>query len=239
MQGTEEVRRQAEDRVRELVEKFEGEAAELARARAKDQLEAESDRIRKQAEQREERARRAAEEEIKASANKARREALAAADADGALLGRAARAAVDLADQRLPDLLGAARRKLRPAMREVRIKDTLSGELRRDRCRRRGRHLRLRPDRLQPHPHRQRPPLRRLLAVRPLPALGGLRGEARHQRHRHQRQDLRGRRGGGRALGRVRRPDDERLLRGHRPARPRAARRRAARLARRSTGSSP
>jgi hypothetical protein len=79
MQGTKEVRRQSEDRVRELIEKFEGEAAEMARARAEDQLEAESDRIRRQAEQREERARRAAEEEIKASVNKARREALAAA----------------------------------------------------------------------------------------------------------------------------------------------------------------
>lgn len=80
MQGTEEVRRQAEDRVRELVAKFEGEAEEAARARAKDQLEAESDRIRRQAQQREERARRAAEDEIKASVGRARREALAAAE---------------------------------------------------------------------------------------------------------------------------------------------------------------
>jgi vacuolar-type H+-ATPase subunit E/Vma4 len=79
MQGTEEVRREAEESVKRLVEKFEGEAEELARNRAKDHLQAESDRIRKQAEQREERARRAAEEEIKASASRARREAVAAA----------------------------------------------------------------------------------------------------------------------------------------------------------------
>jgi colicin import membrane protein len=80
MQGTEEVRRQAEDRVRDLIAKFEGEAREAARARAKDQLEAESERIRRQAEQREERARQTADEEIKASTNRARREALAAAE---------------------------------------------------------------------------------------------------------------------------------------------------------------
>ena len=80
MQGTVEVRRQADERVRALIEKFEGEAEELARARAKDQLEAESDRIRKQAEQREERARQVAEDEIKATASRARREALAAAE---------------------------------------------------------------------------------------------------------------------------------------------------------------
>ena len=81
MQGTEDVRREAEERVRALVAKFEGEAEELARSRAQDQLQAESDRIRKQAEQREERARRAAEDEIKASTSRARREAMAAADA--------------------------------------------------------------------------------------------------------------------------------------------------------------
>jgi hypothetical protein len=73
MQGTEDVRRQAEDRVRELIAKFEGEAEEAARARASDQLEAESERIRRQAEQREERARQTANEEIKASTNRARR----------------------------------------------------------------------------------------------------------------------------------------------------------------------
>ena len=80
MEGTEEVRREAEERVRKLVEKVEHEAEELARARAEDQLQAESSRIRQQAERREERARRVAEDEIKATANKAKREALAAAD---------------------------------------------------------------------------------------------------------------------------------------------------------------
>ena len=80
MEGTEEVRREAEERVRKLVEKVEREAEEFARARAEDQLQAESSRIRQQAERREERARQVAEDEIKATANKAKREALAAAD---------------------------------------------------------------------------------------------------------------------------------------------------------------
>ena len=123
MQGTEEVRRQADDRVRELVEKFEGEAEELARARANDQLEAESDRIRKQAEQREDRVRRAAEDEIKASASRARREVLAAADKTApswaASRSRPRRSAATAPSRPL---------KHRAAMREVRIKDTLSGE---------------------------------------------------------------------------------------------------------------
>jgi hypothetical protein len=79
MRGTADVRREAEERVQRLVEKVEGEAAEKARARAEEQLQAESERIRSQAEQREERLRRAAEDEIKASAKKARREVLAAA----------------------------------------------------------------------------------------------------------------------------------------------------------------
>ena len=59
-------------------------------------------------------------------------------------------------------------------MREVRIRDTLSGEPRPlDPASPRGRDLRLRADRLQPHPHRQRPALRRLLALRRfLPRLG-------------------------------------------------------------------
>jgi hypothetical protein len=79
MQGTVDVRREAEERVSRLVEKVEGEATEKARARAEEQLQAESERIRGQAEQREERLRLAAEEEIKASAKRARREVLAAA----------------------------------------------------------------------------------------------------------------------------------------------------------------
>lgn len=81
MQGTEDVRREADERVRALVEKVEGEAADLARARAEEALKAESERIRVQADQREARIRRTAEDEIKASASRARREVLAAADA--------------------------------------------------------------------------------------------------------------------------------------------------------------
>jgi hypothetical protein len=80
MQGTVDVRREAEERVQKLIEKVEGEATEKAKVRAEEQLQAESERIRGQAEQREERLRRAAEDEIKASAKKARREVLAAAD---------------------------------------------------------------------------------------------------------------------------------------------------------------
>ncbi len=63
------------------MEKVEGEAADLARARAEDALKAESERIKAQAGQREARVRRAAEDEIKASTSRARREVLAAADA--------------------------------------------------------------------------------------------------------------------------------------------------------------
>jgi len=80
MDGTQEVRREAEESVRKLVEKVEREAEEAARARAEDQLRVESDRIRSQAERREERVREATEDEIKASASRAKREAQAAAD---------------------------------------------------------------------------------------------------------------------------------------------------------------
>ena len=70
---------------------------------------------------------------------------------------------------------------------------------------RRGRDLRLRADRLQPHPHRQRAALRRLLAAaRASCAREGYEVAAGHQRHRHQRQDLRRRARGRGALGRVR-----------------------------------
>jgi hypothetical protein len=80
MEGTEDVRREAHDSVRKLVEKVEREAEEAARARAEEQLRVESDRIRVQAQRREERAREGAESEIKASASKAKREAQAAAE---------------------------------------------------------------------------------------------------------------------------------------------------------------
>ena len=60
------------------------------------------------------------------------------------------------------------------------------------------RHLLVRADGLQPHPHRQRAALRRPLAAQALPRARGLRGDARGQRHRHQRQDLRRRAAAGR-----------------------------------------
>ena len=53
--------------------------------------------------------------------------------------------------------------------------------------------VRLRPDRLPAHPHRQRPPVRPLPLARALARAAGLRRDARRERHRHQRQDLRGR----------------------------------------------
>ena len=65
-------------------------------------------------------------------------------------------------------------------------------------------HLLVRADGLQPHPHRQRAALRRPLAVQALPRARGLRDDARRQRHRHQRQDLRRRAAAGRAQRRPR-----------------------------------
>ena len=86
-------------------------------------------------------------------------------------------------------------------MREVRIPDTLSGEARRARAARSaaGRHLRLRADRLLAHPRRQRSPVRHLDPAAPASSPPRLRAEAGHQRHRHQRQDLRRGARGGRA----------------------------------------
>ena len=54
----------------------------------------------------------------------------------------------------------------------------------------RARHLRLRADDLRPHPRRQRPAVRRLHAAAALPRARGHVRAPRHQRHRHQRQDL-------------------------------------------------
>ena len=51
--------------------------------------------------------------------------------------------------------------------------------------------LRLRADRLRPHPRRQRAAVRRLRAAQALPRARGLRGDAGREHHRHQRQDLR------------------------------------------------
>ena len=84
MEGTEEVRREAEESVRKLVEKVEREAEEVARARAEDQLQVESERIQQSrpSAARSAPARRP-RSEIKASVSKARREAQAAAEEIG------------------------------------------------------------------------------------------------------------------------------------------------------------
>ncbi len=158
MEGTEEVRREAEESVRKLVEKVEREAEEAARARAEDQLQVESDRIRIQAERREERAREATEEEIEASVKRARREAQAAAEETAPTWLRRESAAST-----------AGYRTLLTSASHARGEDQGHAQRRAAaaRPRRGGRDLRLRPDRLQPHPHRQRPPLRRLLAAAP------------------------------------------------------------------------
>ena len=55
------------------------------------------------------------------------------------------------------------------------------------------RDLHVRPDRLPAHPHRQRPAVRALDVAEALARAPRLRGEARREHHRHQRQDLRGR----------------------------------------------
>ena len=103
MEGTEEVRREAEDSVRKLVEKVEREAEEAARARAEEQLRQESDRIRVQAQRREERAREATEDEIKASAKQGQARGPGGRRRDGAVL---AAQRVGGLDRRLPHLLG-------------------------------------------------------------------------------------------------------------------------------------
>ena len=225
MEGTEEVRREAEESVRKLVEKVEREAEEAARARAEDQMQAESERISGPVP-----AARGARPRGDRERDPGQRQQGPARGAGG---GRGVGA--DLAAQRVAGAVArpatgpsSATTSLRLAMREVRIRDTLSGELRTLDPDRRGRHLRLRPDRLQPHPHRQRPPLRRLLAVRPLPALGGLPARLVINVTDINDKIYAAAGAGGRALGGVRRADDRRLLRGHRPARPRPARRRAA-----------
>jgi hypothetical protein len=79
LEGTEEVRRESEERVEKLIAKVGREAEQVARARAEERLRTESDRLRREADRREEMARQAAEEEIRSAADRARRDALAAA----------------------------------------------------------------------------------------------------------------------------------------------------------------
>ncbi len=101
------------------------------------------------------------------------------------------------------------------------------------------RHLRVRADRLQPHPHRQRASVRRLQPAQALPRARGLRGDAGHQRHRRQRQDLRRRARAGPSERRAGERDDGALPRRHRRARARPPRPRAAGARRRWGRSSP
>ena len=116
-------------------------------------------------------------------------------------------------------------------MAPIRIQDTLSGEIRDSSpTTGRGRDLRLRSDRLRAHPHRQRAPVRDLHPAEAIPGAPGDRREAGHQRHRHQRQDLRRGARGGQALRRVRGRDDRGVYGGHGRARARPPGRRAARL---------
>ena len=68
-----------------------------------------------------------------------------------------------------------------------------------------GRDLRLRADRLQPHPHRQRPPVRRLQPAARFLAHEGYDVTPGDQHHRRQRQDLRRRRAAGTPERRARR----------------------------------
>jgi hypothetical protein len=79
MEGTEKIRREADERVQKLIEKVGMEAEEAARARAEARLRAESDQIRIEAQKRSDRAREAAEEQIRVAADRARRDAIASA----------------------------------------------------------------------------------------------------------------------------------------------------------------
>ena len=89
--------------------------------------------------------------------------------------------------------------------------------------------LRLRADGLRARARRQRAAVRRLLAAQAVPGARGLRRRAGRQRHRHQRQDLRRGAGRGAAVGGAGGRDGAPLHRRYRPARARAAGRRAVR----------
>ena len=106
----------------------------------------------------------------------------------------------------------------------MRLYDTGSGSSASCRAARADPDVLLRPDRLPAHPHRQRAAVRALDVAHALARAHRLRGHARREHHRHQRQDLRGRAGGER---RARRERERLVRRGHeraraRPARPRA-----------------
>ena len=112
----------------------------------------------------------------------------------------------------------------------MRLRDSLTGELREvepgpDAQDRR---LRLRPDDLRPDPCRERAAGRGVPPDEALPGVARPARTPRPEHHRHQRQDLRRRPGEGRPIGRAGGRDGAGVHRGHRPARPREARRRAA-----------
>ena len=221
MEGTVEVRREAEERVRKLVEKVEGEARgggpRPRRGAAAGGVRRASAQ---QAEQREERVR----------ARPPRTRSRRAPSAPGARPWRrrerdrarpGLRREASRLGRRLPHLLGAPPVVIRPLkagpaapeqhqrMREVRIRDTLSGELVGARSRPRrsastpaGRPSTAASTSATPARSSSSRCLARFLRSE------GYERKAGRQRHRHQRQDLRrGTRGRG-AVGRVRRADD-------------------------------
>ena len=79
MEGTEQVRREAADRVDALIEKFGSEREEEARQLAEQRLRDEDERIRREADRRAELAQQSADDEVRAAADRARQEARSAA----------------------------------------------------------------------------------------------------------------------------------------------------------------
>ena len=219
MQGTEDVRREADERVRTLVEKVEGEATEKARARAEEALKAESERIRAQAEQREERVRRAAEDEIKASTSRARREVLAAAEQTAPSW---ARREADRLRVRLPDLLDLS--SIRPDARGADQGHADAGSWSRStRAARSGSTPAGPTVYSRIHIGNARPFVVFSLLARFLKSEGYAAKLVVNVTDINDKIYVAARRGGG-GVGGVRGADDPGLLRGHRPARPGAAR---------------
>ena len=111
--------------------------------------------------------------------------------------------------------------RVRP-MREIRLHDTRSGQRSSPRAPRSGPrgHLRLRADGLQPHPHRQRPAVRRVLPAQALPGARGLRGRRSSSTSPTSTTRSTTPRGpAGVPSARAGRRDDRGLPRRHRPAR--------------------
>ena len=128
---------------------------------------------------------------------RARRRAAPARDPAAAGAARA-----DGPDDRARALGGPRRAAARRGRAEggVRLRDSLTGELRElePAAGRHDRHLRLRADRLRPHPRRERPAGRRLPPDEALPGVARAARAPGREHHRHQRQDLRRRPGAGR-----------------------------------------